>query len=296
MNQLIIKPESKAHWLEMRHKNINSTEVSILYNANPYQTIFELYHRKRSDDLEVIEENERMRWGTRLQDAIAKGVASDKCWVVEPMNDYISLPDCRLGSSFDYMIGDREAILEIKNVDSLQFQNKWTEDEAPAHIELQVQTQMLVSGIHKCYICALVGGNKIHLIERDYNPKIGESILKKVAAFWAMQDAPAIDYHKDAAFVKELYSFAEPNKTIEPTERLDELAAAYKELQASSKQIEESLEAVKAEMLSIMQDAEKVKGQGYSINAGIVAEAQVSYTRKAYRTFKIFFKKEKANE
>ena len=194
------------------------------------------------------------------------------------------------------MIGDSEAILEIKNVDSLVFNNKWTEDEAPIHIELQVQTQMLVSGIHKCYICALVGGNRIHIIERDYNPKIGESILKKAAAFWAMTEPPAIDFERDAAFVRELNSFAEPDKSIEPTERLDELANSYRELQTSAKQIEESLEAVKAEIISIMQTAEKVKGQGYSINAGMIGEAQVSYTRKAYRTFKIFFKKDKSNE
>lgn len=296
MDRLVVIPESKAHWLEMRHKNISSTEAPVLYNASPYQTLFEMYHAKRSDDLHLIQENERMVWGNRLQDAIANGVAADKCWVIRPMNEYIALPEYRLGSSFDYMIGENEAILEIKNVDSLVFNNKWTEDEAPAHIELQVQTQMLVSGITKCYICALVGGNRIHIIERDYNPKIGESILKQAKKFWAMTAPPSIDFERDAKFIKELYSFAEPNKMIEPTERLDELAICYKELQKQSKQIESGLEAVKAEMLSIMQDAEKVKGQGYSISAGMVAEAQVSYTRKAYRTFKIFFKKDKTNE
>ena len=296
MDRLVVIPESKAHWLEMRHKNISSTEAPVLYNASPYQTLFEMYHAKRSDDLHLIQENERMVWGNRLQDAIANGVAADKCWVIRPMKEYITLPGYRLGSSFDYMIGESEAILEIKNVDSLVFNNKWTEDEAPAHIELQVQTQMLVSGITKCYICALVGGNRIHIIERDYNPKIGESILKQAQKFWAMTAPPPIDFERDAKFIKELYSFAEPNKIIEPTERLDQLASEYKILQSSSKELTEKLDGIKAEILSIMQDAEKVKGQGYSINAGMVSESQVSYTRQAYRTFKIFFKKDKTNE
>lgn len=295
MNRIITIPESKDHWLALRHKNINSTEVSSLYGCNPYQTEFELWHSKQSDDYISIEETARMKWGNRLQDAIANGVASDNCWSIRPMTEYIYDEDLRLGSSFDYLVNDSE-ILEIKNVDGIVFSKEWTDLEAPAHIEMQVQVQMLVSGYKRAHICALVGGNSVHLIEREYNEDIGNSILKKVAQFWARTDAPSPDFHKDAEFIKSLYQNVHGHKVIEADSSIDQLAEKYKIISEKIKELEENKEATKAELLTLIRDAEKVKGNGYTISAGITAESQVSFTRKSFRNFRINFTKQKDNQ
>lgn len=296
MNRIIVLPESKDHWLQLRHGNINSTEVSALFNCNPYITQYELYHRKNSSDVGELVENERMKWGNRLQDSIAKGVADDLGLEIRPMSEYIYDKDLRIGSSFDYLATNRDAIVEIKNVDSLVYNKQWSDDEAPAHIELQVQAQLLVSGKRKAYICALVGGNTLKVIERDYVEDVGLAILIKVAEFWGMSAAPTPNFEADSEFIKKIYNYGEPNKIVDPSAALDSLAFRYKELSQNIKMIESSLDAVKAEMLTIIKDAEKCKGSFYTISAGMVAESQVSFTRKAYRNFRINFKKEKLDE
>lgn len=297
MNIIKVIPETKNHWLELRHKNINSTEISSLFGCNPYISEYQLYIKKRNEADDILEENERMKWGNRLQDVIANGFAADNCVEIRPMNEYLYDEDLRIGSSFDYQIlGEEPAILEIKNVDSLVYSNSWTEDEAPPHIELQVQFQLLISGLKKAYICALVGGNKLQILEREYMPDVGNAILNKVKKFWARTEAPAPDFEKDSDFIKSIYQYAEPNKSIIASERIELLATAYRDLNEKIKTYEGSIDAIKAEMLTIISDAEKVKGSFFTISAGIVAESQVSFTRKSYRNFRINFKKDKSNE
>ena len=111
-NKISVVPNDKSHWLKLRHKNVNSTEASCLYGANPYMTEFELYHHKRSEDYVAIEESEPMKWGSRLQDAIAYGVAADQGWKnPRPMKEYIYLNDVRLGSSFDFESTRQDAFI-----------------------------------------------------------------------------------------------------------------------------------------------------------------------------------------
>lgn len=290
-NKISIVPDDKSHWLKLRHKNINSTEVSCLYGANPYQTEFELFHHKRSEDIPSIEETEIMRWGSRLQDSIAFGAAAEKGWSdVAPMKQYIYFEDIRLGSSFDFVANGNE-IVEIKNVSERAYAKGWSDDEAPAHIEIQCQVQMLVSGFKKCWITALVGGNTIKIIERNYMPSVGESILKKVKHFWTRTDEPKIDYERDAEFIRSLYQNVDPNKIIEGDDRLLELATRYNQLSSQISLAEQKKEATKAEILTLVRDAEKVRHEKFTISLGLTKVSVVKeHVRAARRGFRLSMK------
>ena len=71
----IIETRDKEHWLALRSVDVTSTEVSALFGANQYLTKYELWHRKKAGKVVKIEENNFMKWGTRLQDSIAAGIA-----------------------------------------------------------------------------------------------------------------------------------------------------------------------------------------------------------------------------
>src|SRR3990167_4888783 len=185
----VITPKSKGEWLELRTKDITSTEIGALFGFSPYLTAFELWHRKKEGLVVSIDENERMKWGTRLQDSIANGIAQDNVWKVRRMDEYIRIPSLKIGSSFDFSIEcETNGLLEIKNVDSLAFKDGWLVDgdniEAPPHIELQGQHQLLVSGRQYAYIGALVGGNTVKLIRRQVDEAIHAKIKTAAADFW----------------------------------------------------------------------------------------------------------------
>lgn len=304
-----ILPESEAHWLDLRTQVVTSTEVAALFDQSPYMTAFELWHRKAGKLDSSFQETERTRWGTRLQDAIALGVAEDNGWTVRRMDEFAMDRDLRMGSSFDFCLTDGKsdapaAILEVKNVDHWIAREGWiverdgTEDyiEAPVHIEMQMQHQMLVSGVDRCHLAALVGGNRILLSEREPDPVVQGAIKDAVAEFWASVDsgvAPEPNFDRDAEVVHRLYGYAESGKIAEASEKVAALAVEQAELGRSIKELESRRDALKAEILTEIGDAEKVTWDGGSISAGMVAEAEVAYTRKAYRNFRVNLKKKK---
>lgn len=297
-----VKPNDKKHWLELRSKYINSTDVSALFNCNPYMTEFELWHKLKSPQVIELEQNERMQWGNALESAIANEVARQNKWDIEPFKDYMYIQDLGLGSSFDFKIAPPEsALLEIKNVDGLAYNQKWiehseTEIEAPLHIELQVQHQMLVSGINKAYIAALVGGNTLKLIKRELNTNIANAIRSKAKQFWDSiqnNNPPEVDYDRDSEFIIKMNGFVNPGKVINSDENIDKLVTEYTNISSAIKDLESQKEMFKAKILEYISDAEKVKGSNYTISAGMTQETQVSFTRKAFRNFRIVSKKVK---
>ena len=319
MNRLSILPESEQAWHLLRADDITSTESPALFNLSPYQTAFELWHAKRENAPSSFDPSDRMLWGTRLQDAIAAGIAEDQGLIVRPMKEYMRLTEYRIGASFDFSIDGclpdspfravfsehGPGILEIKNVDFLAFRNGWTvEDgfvEAPAHIEVQVQHQQLVAGRAWSLIGALIGGNRYELIERRADKAVHAGIVSKCRDFWASQSAgiaPDPVMPDDAEAVIRLNQYAEPGKLLDARDKPDLIAliADYARLKREAADIDEIAQVRKAELLVAIGDAEKVLVDGYSVSAGMVGPAEVSYTRGGYRNLRVTKKAEKKSK
>lgn len=298
----VIVPQSHEHWLELRSKNINSTEVAALFNCSPYMTVFELWHLRKQNIKDNFEENSRMIWGKRLEDAIAKGIAQDQGWIIKKKSEYIQDPKLRMGASFDYSILDpikgEKALLEIKNVDSLAFKNGWeeTEDgglEAPLHIELQLQAQLEMADLPVGYIGAFVGGNTPVILERERDKNIGLQIKKKITEFWISIDKgiePKPDFEKDFNTIKELYKVTTKGKAVEGTPQLFELAEKYSRLSERIKLLENEKKAVQAQIITFMGDAEKILGENYTVSSGLIEKKEYTVKPSIYRGFRVTFK------
>jgi putative phage-type endonuclease len=297
--------ESKEQWLQMRTQDITSTDVSALFGMSPYITAFELWHKKKAAVIDSIEPNEAMKWGLRLEEAIAKGIAEDQGWKIRRINRYGRLPEFRLGASFDYQIlnGDTR-ILEIKNVNQFRHMEAWidteSKEEAPPHIELQLQQEMFVAQTPKAgYIGALIGGSEKRLIKRDPSEKIQRAIIEKTAAFWKSieeNEPPEPDYAADHDYLKELHlqSIAGKQEHMESNSHLRELCRRYDAARAEEKECSTRKREASAEILTIIDDAEKVFADGFTISAKTQPEREVpASVRKATRPIRITKKKEK---
>jgi putative phage-type endonuclease len=300
-----ITPKDDAHWKQLRTQDLTSTDIAALFGLSPYTTLFELWHRKKSGHVVEIQVNDRMKWGNRLEAVVAAGIAQDQGWTVAPFKDYMRVPQLRLGSSFDFRIvtdtTGLDGILEIKTVDGLAFKNGWRmEDDAlvaPAHIEIQLQHQMLVSGLRWGYIGALVGGNDVRLIRREADDDVHAAIDSKARAFWRSIEAnnpPRPNMPEDAGVLIALNQHAEPGKEITDEALIDQ-CARYAELGREIKEREEQREVIKASLMTAIGDAEKARAGNYTITAGVRGETLIpEYTRKSYRDFRITVKQEKS--
>lgn len=317
LQRQVTEPANEAHWLELREPNLNSTDVAALFGASPYLTAFELWHRKSGNLVSEFKTNERMTWGNRLEAVVAQGIGEDKGWIVEPFKDYMHLPENRVGASFDFIAVDKEgteAILEIKCVDYFMFKDGWIIDgddiEAPPHIELQVQHQMLVSGLDKAFIGVLIGGNRVVVLERQADPKIHRLILTKAAAFWqsiADGTPPEPDYSVDAATIIALNSNVREGAFIDATddEKITTAIQVYQHIASECSAMEKIKDEKKAQLLELIGDAEKVTSGRYTVSAGLVKETPATVItpdmvgtsiggRKGYRMCRVTVKKEKA--
>lgn len=301
-----VLPKDRTHWLQMKAGDVSSTEISALFGISPYSTEYELWHRKKDGLIVEIDDNERMRWGRRLESAIANGIAEDKGWKIFNLDKYARDSELKAGSSFDFGIdigqGEFE-LLEIKNVDALQFREGWVVDgndlEAPPHIEIQVQHQLMVSRAKRAYIGALIGGNTVKLIRRERDENTISAIKNKLNLFWeSIEESapPPPNFEVDAEFISKLYGYSEPNKVmnLQGDVAIISMATRYKELGEQGKRVDAERDGIKAQILMRLGDCEKGLGDGFTISAGTVGPSEIeAYTRKPYRSFRVTWKKTK---
>ena len=295
-----INPESRESWLDMRKRDITSTEASCLFGCNPYKRAYELWHDKHNpSSAKTVEQTDRMKWGLRLEREVARGIAEDQGWEVRHMPYYVRDDEARVGASFDYEILKMDAIFEVKCVDRWATTG-WILDEghteAPPHIELQLQVQMALSGKSRGFIGALIGGNEVVLIERSADMDIWAEVKKRAAMFWASVATgiePAPDYMQDADAVIRLHQSVTDGEVLDASEnvRLEELVRAYRDSGATVDEWETRKRAAKAEMMELIGTANKVIGNGFTISAGTTKRAEYTVKATEYRDFRITMKK-----
>ncbi len=232
---------------------------------------------------------------------------------------YATIPDEKIGASFDFeIVGLRDewkgpqselrgfyqqhgpGVLEIKNVDNWIFKQEWHEVEgfleAPPHIELQVQHQLLCIERLWSAIGVLVGGNRQILIVRMRDDDANNAIRAKIARFWAnlaQGKMPPVTLPQDAEIIRKLYRYAEPGKILDfqkdENSAIHMLAQQHLEAVQFKSEAEKLAKGTAANLLMAIQDAEKVLFPDMTVNAGVVKAAHVdAYERAAYRNLRIY--------
>lgn len=300
-----IQFKTDAEWHGLRNGVVTSTGMSALLGVSQYKTRLELWYEFVSGTQQEVKENERMVWGNRLEPVIAAGIAEDNKWTIEPMKTFWRIPELKAGSSFDFKITNNDqrpnqtGILEIKNVDSLIFKDKWlVEDgeviEAPPYIEVQAMFQLFITGYDYITIGAFVGGNKPVTLTRVPDQQMFQLFTEKLKEFWHSVEnkiEPEVDWERDAEFIRKLNQSVNPGTQIDATPEISEAVMQYLVVSKKIKELESKKEATKAFLLTHIGEAEKVVSQDFSISAGYVGPADVAYTREGYRNMRVFPKK-----
>lgn len=294
--------KNKEEWLKLRSTRINSTDIAAVLGICPYKSKFELWHEKAGNLKNSFVETERVRWGSRLEDAIANGVideyrienniSHDDIYRIEPFKSYAihhSLSFC--GSSFDYQCNDPTrpeigtGILECKLVDYLVFKSKFMIDgeiELPLHISCQIQWQLWITGF-KWGLCAvLTGGNKSYLINVERNEDFIKLIEKEAIDFWKSiknGQEPDPDFSRDISIIKGLFSSNNEAKLSEESLRkLPLILQRLEEAKAQEAAAKEDVEQAKAEAIHLFESVEEGLVEGFKFS--FKEQFKKSYTVK----------------
>lgn len=276
MTRQLIEITSHEQWLDLRREDITSTMVPALFGLSPYTTRFELYHAKASGIEVPFKGNDRVDKGTRMEQYAAQEIAAKTGWTVEPFKSYMRVPDERMGCSFDCIAtkpdGSR-GILEIKAVDYFIHKDRWVDDQAPEHIEIQLQHQLECANEFEWgAIAAFTGIYDFHLYERERDREMGEAMRRTVAAFWADVDArraPPPDFARDDAVIALLHKGADGAPLdLTSDDDFDRLLARYERHKATEKEAKALADADKAEIHHRLAGAAGAYTNRYRVTAG----------------------------
>jgi predicted phage-related endonuclease len=252
-----------------RTSHVGASEVAALFDASPYLTEFELFHRKAGNidtpDFMApgMANNERIEAGVRLEPVIIDW-ACDK-WGYARRETPKHLSNGKgLGGHPDQLVTcpDRgEGLLEIKTADWL-VRKKWGE-EPPLNYLLQSQAYAGLAGVAWCDVVVLVGGNSLERFTYDFRPKLYAEIEKRVETFWQSvraNDPPKPDFGRDGDTLAQV--LGEPTEEVADLRhdnRADTLARAFLEAKADIKAAELRAEEAKTELLM------KIGSAGYAM-------------------------------
>lgn len=187
MEKQVFKTENE--WLDARKNVITSTEIPALFGVYKYgNTKYNLWCKKKGLIDDDFKTNERIEIGRHLEYPIADYFCKKNGWAILNADEKYALYSCRKGiaASIDFVIddGNGPGIGEVKNVDGMIFHKEWTKEEAPLHIELQLQFQLMNTEMETGKILALVGGNQAILMEREHEKTLQKLILEESDKFW----------------------------------------------------------------------------------------------------------------
>lgn len=195
---------------------VGASEVAALFDASPYLTRFELWHRKKGTIAtpefnhvgeDGTPEDERIYWGVRLEAAIIDAAKERYGYTDRDQVDHLTNGKGLGGHPDRRVICPKRGpgILEIKTADWL-IRKGWG-DEPPMHYLLQSQAYQGLDGVLWGDVLVLVGGNKLERFCYDFRPKVFAEIERRVEAFWQSVEAgtpPPADYTRDLDTIREL--------------------------------------------------------------------------------------------
>lgn len=283
-----------------RSAHVGASEVAALFDLHPFLTRFELWHKKAGNLPEVdLSDNDRVFWGTVLEPAIAVGIAEKTGWSLSKFEAYCPHPTVAgMGCSPDYKVDGSErgpGLVQIKNIDGLVFRD-WEDKKPPIYYELQLQHELACSQFTWGALGVLVGGNDLRVFDYGRHESAIARIEREVAAFWETVRAgeePKPDFETDLDTLQVLHGYAQPGSVVDLAAdlHLDELCQAYKAAGADEKAACERKDAAKAEILTLIGEAELAFSNSFRVNAKNIAGGPVSYVRKPYRDFRIYARK-----
>jgi putative phage-type endonuclease len=181
---------NKQEWLRERKNYLGGTDLAAICGLNPYRTALDVYLDKTSDDISE-ETNAAMRWGTLLEDVIAKEYAQVTGYDIEIEPNTIYHPEHKfLGANIDRWVdrwvNNGTHILECKTAGFTKAKD-WGDlgtDQVPENYLIQVAYYAAICNVPKVDIAVLIGGQDFRIYTYERNRELEEKLIKIACNFW----------------------------------------------------------------------------------------------------------------
>lgn len=289
MSYEIIRPASHEGWLQARKEGIGSSEVATILGANPYESVYRLWRRKKGMDAEKAE-TFAMKAGHYLEDAVSRFYADEtgRQIIKRSAGDWLAVdrdrPYLRVSPDRTYWIDGapknrkNKGIVECKTT-----QMKVDADDVPMYWFCQLQYQLGVMGLKEGSLAWLTAGREFGYKDFAFDADFYGWMTDQIETFWNTyiegDEEPEPVCAED---VMTKWPRSREKKVVEAGEALkpymEELQSVKRylaELDTRKKQLEDALKVV-------MEDAEELT---YREDTGAVKVVATWRTGKNVRKF-----------
>lgn len=247
---------NKQEWLRERKNYLGGTDLAAICGLSPYRTALDVYLDKTSDDI-AENTNSAMRWGSLLEDVIAKAYSEDTGYDVTIEPNTIYHPSIKfLGANIDRWVNNGTHILECKTAGFTKAK-EWGDlgtDQIPESYLIQVAYYAAICNVSKIDIAVLIGGQDFRIYTYLKNNNLEDKLIKIACNFWynhvEKKIAPKCVNTKDTF---NLFPQSN-NKEIIAKEGILAKLEELKKARLSEEEIQKTIERLKVEIQEFMQD------------------------------------------
>lgn len=275
---------ARDEWLNARKLGIGGTDMAVVLGLSPYKTPLQLWLEKtgRSDETPAPDAEERMYWGTALEDVVARRYAELHGCRVQRVNDPLVHPGGVVRGNIDRAIINpdiagnvrfkngrltTDRILEVKTAHAMaQNSDGWGQpgtDEVPQHYWVQLQTYLGLSGCESADLAVLFGGQKMVVYSMQADSATFADMVELAGEWWAkhvVSDLPPPATTEDDA--KRLWRSHKDGKDRivdrSIADAVSELKAAKEEIDA----LERYCQGLRNMIMPAFEDAESISYMG----------------------------------
>lgn len=288
----------RSRWLDLRRHDVTASAASALLGDHPYQTAYGLYLEKTG---QLVDEpgSGVLERGLMLEPVAVKRLQQlHPGWVISEPKTYYRDGEWRLGATPDLIGASPEGglvVWQIKSVEPAAFKRNWLDEdgeiEPPLYAAVQALVEADLTGANEARLAVLVVGHTIQLHEVPVPrvPELLDAVRAATREFWRRVEAgdpPDPDYGKDAGRIAALHREARIGKVIELSgnNRVPALLARRAQLAAAKSAIDAEQNAIKAELLSVIGDAEAaILSDGSTVTAKTITRKAYSVEASSYR-------------
>jgi putative phage-type endonuclease len=201
----LITTNARDEWLANRRSGIGGSDIAAILGLSPWKTAVDVWLDKTGQSTEdAIGNAESVRWGTLLEDVVAREYSKRKKCAVQRVNRILRHPDIewaianidravvwpgsrvRVADDGGTLLG-AQGLLEVKTASAYRagdWGREGDDDAVPVHYQAQVMWYLGITGKQWCDVAALIGGQRmvIRRIERDNETIV--AMLNRAKDFW----------------------------------------------------------------------------------------------------------------
>ncbi len=274
---------NRDDWLRERLSGIGGSDAPAVLGLSKWRTPLQVYLEKRGE-APPADENEPMRWGTRLEPLVRQEYA-------DRTGRAVALPDGLLRHPrYDWMLAtvdgltDDGRLLEVKTARTAEGWGEPGTDEVPQVYLIQVQHYLTVTALPVADVAVLIGGQDFRIYEVPADAELQELIVEQEAEFWRAVKEGTPPNPVSLADMQARYGRASRSAAVKADDPTLDAIAHLRRLRIEREEIEAEEEIAKAAIMAALGEADTlVDREGRALVTWKAAKAAHRFDSAAFK-------------